>query len=981
MKSRIIVTMILISIFFPAGILNAQTASDFYSEGVAWEKQQEYDKALISYQNALEVIESNTVEKKMILANASSVALRLNEYALAYDYASEALSYVVTDKKGNIPEQFKQYDRDCLNTVGFIQAQTGMYKYAIENIKKSIDLSIELEGEDSLTLQEGYITLAGCYANIGATQLSLFYSKKALGLFLKSHEQTKKQLEELSNTHTDSSKQKTADELRNKLNRLLVLDAYWICYYNLDISVTYTSNGDYETAREYTDEALKYASELGEYSLEKIHIYDQYAMLSIYEEDYDEAQDYLDSEMKQLRELYGENSSEFAQIYYSRAFLDVFRNEFDSAEKNIEKFDELIAQQPVKTLTEQILSSSIRGIIAERQEDFAKCLEYRAQTLSYGETLVSQGTPMIQLALSFFTDAVMEKIPESLSAKKDELQQRALALGINSIQAQQQLLPEYSAEILAQTVPIYYAGVDNSIKTNNLEKAFYFSEMLRAQGFLQEIGTEAALSLQGILPEEKTSLETLMMKIKILEAELKFEPTDTRLRQIESAKNELSALETKITERIPAYEQLRNPPIVKLSDAQKWCASNQVILEYVMYSEDYTYGAKQTLSGGDLSFNPFDDEELTIPSYCLVITRNGVTAVPLDSDYNYSKKIDLLRERITKGQTLDSRGLRGQKGLYDLRTELYAKLIEPVLQYIPKSASSLLIVPDGSLSSLPFDILGDGTNKNLGDVYAITLSPSISVSMQKETAQNRTTNFLGLGDAVYNVPNVIRPGRSTTEDEELESQALFSYENAGEYYTKKGFRWSNIHGTGVEVSTVQQSVFKRDKTKTYFGEAVTESLIKQLSQSGELASYSQILLSCHGYFNEEIPAFSTLVFSEVSGSIEDSKEDGYLTVAELAALNMNADFLNLSACQTGLSSLKRGDGMSGLFRSCIIAGAEHVGATLWEVSDEATCVFQTILYKYIRKGTDYSVAYKKAKEELRKQYPEPRYWAPFVLYE
>lgn len=140
-------------------------------------------------------------------------------------------------------------------------------------------------------------------------------------------------------------------------------------------------------------------------------------------------------------------------------------------------------------------------------------------------------------------------------------------------------------------------------------------------------------------------------------------------------------------------------------------------------------------------------------------------------------------------------------------------------------------------------------------------------------------------------------------------------------------------------------------------------------------------MACHGYFNQSVPAYSSLVLSEVSGSIPESNEDGYLTVIELATLNMNAEFLNLSACETGLSVLNKGDGMSGLTRSCIIAGAEHVGATLWEVNDEATCLFQISLYKYIKRGLPYATAYQKAKADLRKKYPNPMYWAPFVLYE
>ena len=96
------------------------------------------------------------------------------------------------------------------------------------------------------------------------------------------------------------------------------------------------------------------------------------------------------------------------------------------------------------------------------------------------------------------------------------------------------------------------------------------------------------------------------------------------------------------------------------------------------------------------------------------------------------------------------------------------------------------------------------------------------------------------------------------------------------------------------------------------------------------------------------------------------QNDGYLTVSELAVLNMNADFLNLSACQTGLSEQRQGDGMVGLTRSCIVAGANNVGVTLWEVDDNATCEFQRIFYTHIKNGYSYESAYQSAKQEMKK---------------
>ncbi|MBR4374523.1 MAG: CHAT domain-containing protein, partial [Treponema sp.] len=94
-------------------------------------------------------------------------------------------------------------------------------------------------------------------------------------------------------------------------------------------------------------------------------------------------------------------------------------------------------------------------------------------------------------------------------------------------------------------------------------------------------------------------------------------------------------------------------------------------------------------------------------------------------------------------------------------------------------------------------------------------------------------------------------------------------------------------------------------------------------------------------------------------------------------------FVNLSACQTGLSGLRSGEGFEGLSRAFLQAGASQVGVTLWSVDDEATSAFMVSLYKKTHSGLSYKDAYKKTKDEFKKseKWSAPYYWAAFVIYE
>jgi CHAT domain-containing protein len=92
----------------------------------------------------------------------------------------------------------------------------------------------------------------------------------------------------------------------------------------------------------------------------------------------------------------------------------------------------------------------------------------------------------------------------------------------------------------------------------------------------------------------------------------------------------------------------------------------------------------------------------------------------------------------------------------------------------------------------------------------------------------------------------------------------------------------------------------------------------------------------------------------------------------------------LSACETGLGIVKRGDGMVGMVRAFLLAGSEYMGVSLWKISDKATLEFMTRLYtKVTKKRIPFKEAYYLVKNEFRQhdEWEHPKYWSAFVLYE
>jgi tetratricopeptide (TPR) repeat protein len=120
--------------------------------------------------------------------------------------------------------------------------------------------------------------------------------------------------------------------------------------------------------------------------------------------------------------------------------------------------------------------------------------------------------------------------------------------------------------------------------------------------------------------------------------------------------------------------------------------------------------------------------------------------------------------------------------------------------------------------------------------------------------------------------------------------------------------------------------------------------------------------------------------------IEQGREDGYLCMGEIAELDIKADFVNLSACETGLGKIYGGEGVVGLTQSFLLAGANAVSVSLWMVSDESTAQFMVSMYDRVQdKDISYAVAMTDVKRRFingvfGEKYKAPYYWAPFVYY-
>jgi CHAT domain-containing protein len=271
------------------------------------------------------------------------------------------------------------------------------------------------------------------------------------------------------------------------------------------------------------------------------------------------------------------------------------------------------------------------------------------------------------------------------------------------------------------------------------------------------------------------------------------------------------------------------------------------------------------------------------------------------------------------------------------------------------SAQRLIIAPDGLLYYLPFETLSrDG--RYLVEQFDIAYTPSASVlaALEKskpETKADDRMELVAFGDPDF--------GSSARND-------LLS-DSWGDY------RPEPLPGTKAEVVSISE-FFPSDRRRVYLGRAATEDALKR----EHLTRCRRLHLATHGLIDERFPSRSGILLAFDS----DPAEDGFLDAGEISGLEMECELVVLSACRTGRGRLAAGEGVIGLARAFLYAGARSVVVSLWSVSDISAANFMRRFYRHLAAGESPAASLRQAKlEMIRSDKPErhPFYWSPFLI--
>jgi CHAT domain-containing protein len=362
----------------------------------------------------------------------------------------------------------------------------------------------------------------------------------------------------------------------------------------------------------------------------------------------------------------------------------------------------------------------------------------------------------------------------------------------------------------------------------------------------------------------------------------------------------------------------------------------------------------------------------TQQSYLWLITPDGLTTYVLPGkgiiEAAARKLADLLAQRPS--------GPEKEAELEVAIIEMSRLVLAPVAGKL--NSSRLIIVPDGILEYIPFQILttSSGVYEPLVAQFAVVNSPSASTlaALRQETrTENSPTKLLAaFGDPVLSLS--FSNNLSATRGQKVGTDRQTDIDGTPEE-AQDPDELPRLLFAKRELNELRKLVAP-DELVIYSDYAATRENLRQI----DLSQFRILHLATHGRINTTQPELSGLVLSLFDR--EGRPVTGFFGLSDIYNLSAQIDLVVLSACSTALGKEVRGEGLVGLTRGFMYAGASSVVASLWEVDDQATAALMKEFYtNVLQRGMTPASGLRAAQNSIRQQpqWRSPYYWAAFTL--
>ncbi|MGE0083099.1 MAG: CHAT domain-containing protein [Desulfococcaceae bacterium] len=504
-------------------------------------------------------------------------------------------------------------------------------------------------------------------------------------------------------------------------------------------------------------------------------------------------------------------------------------------------------------------------------------------------------------------------------------------------------------------------------------RAFEIFERKQGRTFLEEMGKSGARQYAG-LPEAVRQEEAgLEKQIGLLSGQLSIQ------REKAPEKRDLKAVQ-----RIEAEMKQVQSDLKKLEKIIQTAYPDYYAIKYPKPVSSETV-QKKLLKPGEtmLIYNVMKNQT------CVwTIDRKNFSLTAIDAGRDeLAEKMEIFRNHAlgAGGKNLRGEIIRMKKDEKVEIPDLYTLLFPNEVQKHIKQSKNLYIIPTGPLYLLPFEALKTEDDSYLIKSHGISYLSSASLlniireskSRRKERALYPLLAFANpvYGETADTAEEKNRPD-SSERLSELQAESLRSTMNGN---------FMPLPETEDEAEAIRQLLdapLRSDPLQLQVKAA--RSNVLAFNTSERLDDYRYLVFACHGV----IPETTSIIQQPalvLSNPDPETKQDGFLTMADVFGLKMNADLVTLSACNTGRGKSVSGEGVMGLTRSFMYAGTPAVTVTLWSVESLSAKELNVGLFEKLKAGKNRAQALREIKLDMingsfGEEWQHPYYWAPLVMF-
>ena len=922
--------------------------------GEVYYHKAEYDKALEFFHKTLIIRLDKLGEHHSDVAtcqnNIGTVYFAKGENDKALESFQKALDIYLNTSEEKISDV-----ATCYNNIGGTYYQKGEYDGALESFQKAQRILIDNLGEYHPEVAILYINMGGIYRIRGKLDKALTFFQKALGIWLadavKGHPDLALSYNNIGEIYYQKGEYDKAIGYLQKalqiVNEIFGYEHLYAANICDNLGGAFRRTGDNSKALDFHQRALNIRlKKLGENHPDVALCYNNIGAVYYYIKDFDRAvlhnQIALDIRIKVL----GKEHPVVAISYQNLGKYYQNNGEYDKALASYQKALYIRLKTFGAHHPEVAASFNDIGITYKNKGEYDKALEHFQKALDIRlETLGIESPEVIETFHNL--GALFNQTKETKNAIENfENALNSLDLLRRSFTSQEskqfQLSKNYVIFERAIHSRLQAARIDQD--RSGLKSAFTYSEKSKSNWLLESLNKTRAESFAGIpdglLEKERDFRADLSFYSKKRFEELDKGPSksDSVVNQLNSKifdlKQEYNLLIDQFERDYPDYYQLKyRTNVVSVEQVQKELLEpEQTLLEYFV---------------GDSSI------------FVFIIDKDSYEVKEIKKDFPLEEWVNDFRKSMTcmipdeePICTLESSAKAYARTAY----QLYKKLILPVEGFLYKK---LIVIPDGVLGYIPFEALlkekpeiarAFKTHHYFTIDHQINYAYSATMHKEMKAKNNKRASNGWIGFA----------------PEYTGDSALLATQYFENNPLRKGLR--PLQWIIPEVELIRELT----KGEIIVGADATENRFKEIAHR-----YRILHLAMHGMANDKVGDYSFLAFTELKDSIENER----LYVSDLYNIQLNADMVVLSACETGFGELQRGEGIISLARGFSFAGARSIITTLWSIDDEQTKKLMEFFYKNLLKGMDKDEALRKAKLSyinlVEQDQAHPLYWAGF----